>query len=78
MVINIWKTTFAVLRYAKKCGIRTTPASFSNLTIRNSESPERPFFTAEQVTQIVRVAKEPTKPCLLYFVAKVNPGVSKK
>src|SRR6267143_532698 len=46
-VINILETIFAVLRYAKKCGTRTSPVSFSDLTIRNAESPERPFFTAE-------------------------------
>lgn len=60
-VINILETIFAVLRYAKKCGTRASPVSFSDLTIRNPESPERPFFTAEQVAQIVRAAKEPYK-----------------
>lgn len=60
-VINILETIFAVLRYAKKCGTKTSPASFSDLTIRVPESPERPFFTAEQVARIIRAAKEPHK-----------------
>jgi integrase len=60
-VINILETIFAVLRYAKKCGVRTIPVSFSDLTIRESESPERPFFRTEQVAQIVGAAKEPYK-----------------
>src|SRR5713101_6506891 len=29
-VINILETVFAVLRYAKKCGARTSPVSFSD------------------------------------------------
>jgi hypothetical protein len=58
-VINILETIFAVLRYAKRCGTKTSPVSFSDLTIRNPESPERPFFTAEQVARIVRAAKGP-------------------
>lgn len=60
-VINILETVFAVLRYAKKCGTRTSPVSFSDLTIRDRESPERPFFTMEQVAQIICAAKEPYK-----------------
>lgn len=47
-MINILETIFAVLRYAKKCGTRTTLVSFSDLTIRESESLERPFFTVDQ------------------------------
>jgi len=60
-VINILETIFAVLRYAKKCGTKTSPVSFSDLTIRDPESPEPPFFTTEQVAQIIRAAKEPYK-----------------
>jgi hypothetical protein len=60
-VINILETIFAVLRYAKKCGARTIPVSFSDLTVRESDSPERPFFTTGQVAQIISAAKEPYK-----------------
>jgi integrase len=50
-----------MLRYTKKCRIKTSPASFSDLTIRVPESPERRFLTAEQVAQIIRADKEPCK-----------------
>jgi integrase len=55
------ETIFAVLRYAKKSGMRTSPVSFSDLTVREPETPERPFFTSEQVAQIIAVTKEPYK-----------------
>ena len=60
-IINILEAIFAVLRYAKKCGMRTAPVSFSDLTIRDQEVSERPYFTSEQVGQIIRIAKEPYK-----------------
>ena len=60
-IINILETIFAILRYAKKCGMRTSPVSFSDLTIKEPETPERPFFTSEQVSQIIGAAKEPYK-----------------
>jgi len=58
-VVNILETVFAVLRYAKKSGPRTRPSRFSDLTLRAAETPERPYFTSEQVSQIVRAAREP-------------------
>jgi integrase len=60
-VVNILETVFAVLRYAKKSGMRTETVSFSDLTLRAAETPERPYFTSEQVNQIVRAAREPYK-----------------
>jgi hypothetical protein len=60
-VSNILETIFAVLRYARKCGTWTSPVSFSDLTIRNPESPARPFFTTEHLAQIIRAGKEPYK-----------------
>jgi integrase len=60
-IINILEAIFAVLRYAKKCGMRTAPVSFSDLTIKEEEISERPYFTSEQVGQIIRTAKEPYK-----------------
>jgi integrase len=60
-IVNMLEAVFAVLRYAKKCGMRTTPVSFSDLTIREQEVSERPYFTSEQVGQIIRAAKEPYK-----------------
>src|SRR6266478_9464711 len=52
-IINVLETIFAVLRYAKKCGMRTSPVSFSDLTVKAPETPERPFLTSKQVGQII-------------------------
>ncbi len=60
-VINVLGTIFAVLRYAKKRKMRTSEVSFSDLTLRKPEPPERPFFTSEQVGRIIAVADEPYK-----------------
>ena len=60
-IINILETIFAVLRYAKKSGMRTSTVSFSDLTVREPETPEQAFFTSEQVGRIVGAAKEPYK-----------------
>ena len=60
-IVNILETIFAVLRYARKSGMRTEMVSFSDLTLRAAEIPERPYFTSEQVNQIVRAAREPYK-----------------
>jgi integrase len=60
-IINILEAIFAVLRYAKKSGIRTSTVSFSDLTVREPETPEQAYFTSEQVGQIVGAAKEPYK-----------------
>jgi integrase len=60
-IINILEAVFAVLRYAKKLGMRTTPVSLTDLTLKESETPKRPYFTSEQVRQIVGAAKEPCK-----------------
>ena len=60
-IINVLETIFAVLRYAKKSGMRTSTVSFSDLTVREPETPEQAFFTSEQVGLIVGAAKEPYK-----------------
>jgi integrase len=60
-IINVLETIVAVLRYAKKCGMRTSPVSFSDLTLKAPETPERPFFTSKQVGQIIAEAREPYK-----------------
>jgi len=60
-IVNILETVFAVLRYAKRSGMRTEMVSFSDLTLRAAETPERPYFTSEQVNQIVGAANEPYK-----------------
>jgi Phage integrase, N-terminal SAM-like domain len=60
-IINVLETIFAVQRYASKSGMRINPVSFSDLTVRSQEPPERPYFTSEQVGQIVGAAKEPYK-----------------
>lgn len=41
--------------------MRTETIQFSDLTLRAAETPERPYFTSEQVNQIVRAAREPYK-----------------
>ena len=60
-IINVLETIFAVLRYAKKSGMRTSTVSFSDLTVREPETPEQAFFTSAQVGLIVGAAKEPYK-----------------
>jgi integrase len=60
-VKNILEAIFAVMRYTNKCGIKTTPVSFSDLTIVDEEAPEPPYFTSEQVHQIIKAARQPYK-----------------
>jgi integrase len=60
-IINILETIFAVLRYAKKSGMRTASVSFSDLTVREPDAPEQPYFTSEQASKIIAAAKEPYK-----------------
>jgi integrase len=60
-VTNILEAIFAVLRYANKCGMRTTPVSFSDLTVKEEEVQEPPYFTSEQVAQIIGAASQPYK-----------------
>jgi len=60
-IINVLGAIFAVLRYAKKSGMRTTPVSFSDLTVRDQECSERPYFTSEQVGRIIGSVEEPYK-----------------
>jgi hypothetical protein len=60
-IINVLETPFAVLRYAKKCGMRTSPVSFSDLTVKAPEAPERPFVTSKEAGRIITAAREPYK-----------------
>jgi hypothetical protein len=69
-IINVLETIFAVLRYARKSGMRTSAVSFSDLTLREPETPEQPFFTSEQVSQIIQAAKEPYK--TMFALASVS------
>ena len=39
--------------------MRTSSVSFSDLTLRKADAAERPFFTSQQVAQILAEAKEP-------------------
>lgn len=50
-----------MLRYAKKSGMRTASVSFSDLTVREPDAPEQPFFTSEHLNKIIAAAKEPYK-----------------
>jgi len=68
-IINVLETIFAVLRYAKKSGMRTSPVSYSDLTVKKPGNPERPFFTCEQVGQIIAAAKEPYK--MMFALASI-------
>ncbi len=60
-IINILETIFAVLRYAKKSGMRTASVSFSDLTVREPDASEQPYFTSEQASKIIAAANEPYK-----------------
>lgn len=71
-VVNILGTVFAVLRYARKCRMRTADVSFRDLTLRSDESSERPFFTSEQASQIIAAAEEPYK---TMFALAANTGL---
>jgi len=60
-VINVLGAVFAILRYAKKCRIRTVDVSFRDLTLRNYEPSERPYFTSVEASRIIAAAEEPYK-----------------
>ncbi len=60
-VINVVGTVFSILRYAKKCRMRTADVSFRDLTLRSVEPSERPFFTSEETVRIIAAAKDPYK-----------------
>jgi integrase len=60
-VINIVGTVFSILRYAKKCRMRTVDVSFRDLTLRSVEPSECRFFTCEDTVRIIAAAKDPYK-----------------
>jgi len=60
-IINVLGTVFAILRYAKKCRTRTVDVSFRDLTLRNDERSERPYFTSDEARRIIAAAGEPYK-----------------
>ena len=60
-VINVLGTVFAILRYAKKCSIRTVDVFFRYLTLRNDEPSERPYFISDEASRIIAAAEEPYK-----------------
>jgi integrase len=60
-VINVLSTIFTILDYAGRCGIRVPTVRLRDLELGScagSSSPA-PFFTREQATRIVELAKEP-------------------
>src|SRR5260370_32285542 len=60
-VINVVGTVFSILRYAKKCRMRTADVSFRDLTLRSAEPSERRFFSSESTCRIIAAAKDPYK-----------------
>jgi len=60
-IVNILGAIFGVLRYARKCRMRTADVAFRDLTLRTPETPDRPFFTSEEVSRIIAAATEPFK-----------------
>lgn len=59
-IINVLGTLFAILDYARKCGIRVPDVRFSSLTITADKGEyEPPYFKPCEVSQIVGAAREP-------------------
>src|SRR5208282_1541515 len=55
-------TIFGVAHYAKRCGITVSKVAFADLELgARGAAAVVPFFTREQVRQIVAAAKEPHK-----------------
>jgi integrase len=61
-VVNILSTVFAILDYAKRCGMRVQKVGFTDLQL-GSTTRETPvaFFSRAQATDIIQAAKEPFK-----------------
>lgn len=61
-IINILGTVFAVLEYAKRCGVRVPKVGFAELQL-GSTTRQAPvaFFTREQASKIIDAADEPFK-----------------
>jgi integrase len=58
---NILGTVFAILKYADKCGTRTSKAGFGDLLLGSSIRPKPEFFTSAQAQAIIQAAPEPYK-----------------
>ena len=61
-VVHVLGTVFAILRYAERCGLRVKRVGFTDLQLGSTvrEDPVA-FFTREQASQIIEVAREPFK-----------------
>lgn len=61
-VLQVLCTIFAVTRYAERCGSKVPKVSFAELELGSIERETPvPFFTRQQVTDIISAAKEPFK-----------------
>jgi integrase len=61
-IVNVLGTLFAILAYAKKCGVRVPEIAHSSLTLADERGDlEAPYFKPEHVAQILDAAREPYK-----------------
>jgi integrase len=61
-IINVLGTLFAILDYARKCGMRVPEITITALTITPDRGDtETPYFKPEDAARIVAAAKEPYK-----------------
>jgi integrase len=58
---NILGTVFAILKYADKCGMRTSKVGFGDLLLGSSIKPKPEFFSSAQALAIIQAAPEPYK-----------------
>jgi integrase len=59
-ILNVLGTLFAVLGYAKRCGIRVSDASLGSIKLGgNREGTEAKYFKHNVARQIIQVAHEP-------------------
>jgi integrase len=61
-VLNVLGAVFTILDYAGRCGIRVPQVRFKDLELGSGAGASTvPFFSREQATRIVALAKEPYK-----------------
>lgn len=61
-ILNVLGTLFAVLDFARKCGMRVSDVTLASLTIKADKGErETPYFKPEEVARILAAAKEPYK-----------------
>jgi integrase len=58
---NILGAVFGILKYADKCGMRTSKVGFRDLLLGSSIKPKPEFFTSAQAQAIIQAAPEPYK-----------------